>query len=438
MTLAAWSVLLGALMVTMALVGTLLKRMPLTAAMLYLVVGVLLGPQIGNVLQPDPFTETGALETLAEVALVVSLFAVGLRLGVPLRDQRWWVPLRLASLSMCAMVAMVAAVGVWWLQLPLGVAVVLGAILAPTDPVLASGLPSEPGEHPDRLGFSLAAEGGLNDGTAFPFVMLGLGLLDLHELGTGGWRWWAVDLLWSTLAGLAIGAALGALTGRLVVYLRSRHAEALGMDEFLSLGLVGLSFGLAQFVLASGFLSVFAAGLALRRVREQPRVDTPPLAPASNAAGHSYDTLARHPAYASATLHGSVRTFNEQIEKVAELTLVLVVGAMLWYSAPLPAIAWFVPLVLLVLRPLSAALAIPGGRLQPAQALMIGWFGIRGIGSVFYLLLALRHGVGGASAQMLVSLTLWTVTASIVVHGLSGQPLMRLYARRRDAAHDQP
>ncbi|MEO8123769.1 MAG: cation:proton antiporter [Burkholderiales bacterium] len=438
MTLAAWSVLLGALMVTMALVGTLLKRMPLTAAMLYLVVGVLLGPLFGNVLQPDPFTETGALETLAEVALVVSLFAVGLRLGVPMRDRRWWVPLRLASLSMCAMVAMVAAVGVWWLQLPLGAAIVLGAILAPTDPVLASGLPSEPGERPDRLGFSLAAEGGLNDGTAFPFVMLGLGLLDLHELGAGLWHWWAMDLLWSTLAGLAIGGALGALTGRLVVYLRSRHAEALGLDEFLSLGLIGLSFGVAQFALASGFLSVFAAGLALRRVREQPRSDTPPLAPSRSVEGHSYETLARDPGHASATLHGSVRTFNEQIEKVAELTLVLVVGAMLWYCAPLPAIGWFVPLVLLVLRPLSAALAIPGARLQPLQALMIGWFGIRGIGSLFYLLLALRSGVGGETAQMLVSLTLWTVAASVVVHGLSGQPLMRVYTRRRDAARARP
>lgn len=434
MTLAAWSVLVGALMVTMALVGTLLKRMPLTAAMLYLVVGVLLGPQFGNVLQPDPFFRAGALEVLAEVALVVSLFAVGLRLGVPLRDRRWWVPLRLASLSMCAMVAMVAAVGVSWLQLPLGAAVVLGAILAPTDPVLASGLPSELGERPERVGFSLAAEGGLNDGTAFPFVMLGLGLLGLHELGSGGWRWWSLDLLWPTLAGPAIGGALGALTGRLVVYLRSRHAEALGLDEFLSLGLVGLSYGIAQFALASGFLSVFAAGLALRRVRERPHIDTPPLVPLDSVAGHSYETLASHPEHASATLHGSVRTFNEQIEKVAELTLVLVVGAMLWYCAPLPAIGWFVPLVLLVLRPLSAALAIPGARLQPLQALMIGWFGIRGIGSIFYLLLVVRHGVGGSTAEMLVSLTLWTIAASVVVHGISGQPLMRLYARRRDAA----
>jgi len=253
MSLAEWSLFIGALLVTMVLAGTLLGRLPISSAMVYLALGWILGPDVMNVLRPDPVLHTVVLERLAEVALLISLFAVGMQLGVPLRDRRWRLPGRLAFLSMSAMVAMVAAIGMWLLALPVGAAILLGAILAPTDPVLASGVQSEPGSKPDRLGFSLAGEGGLNDGAAFPFVMLGLGLLGIHELGPGLARWWSVDLVWATLGGIGIGAALGAATGRLVVHLRSRHGEAVGLDEFLGLGLVGLAYGLAQVSLASGF-----------------------------------------------------------------------------------------------------------------------------------------------------------------------------------------
>src|SRR2546422_5031925 len=299
MSLAEWSLFIGALLVTMVLAGTLLGRLPLSSAMVYLALGWLLGPDATNVLRPDPFLNTRTLELLAEVALLIALFSVGLQLGVPLRDRRWRLPLRLAFVSMVAMVAMVTAIGVWVLDLPLGAAVLLGAILAPTDPVLASGVHSDPGSHPDRIGFSLAGEGGLNDGAAFPFVMLGFGLLGLHEMGPGFVRWWGIDLAWATVGGVAIGGALGAATGRLVVYLRSRHDEAVGLDVFLGLGLVGMAYGIAQLSLASGFLAVFTAGLALQRVRERPKLDTRPLAAAAGSEGHSYLTLATHSHHSS-------------------------------------------------------------------------------------------------------------------------------------------
>jgi NhaP-type Na+/H+ or K+/H+ antiporter len=126
-------------------------------------------------------------------------------------------------------------------------------------------------------------------------------------------------------------------------------------------------------------------------------------------------------------MRDSVQGFHEQLEKLVELALVMVVGAMLAYAAPLPAVWWFVPLLLLVLRPLSAATAIVGEPLTQPQRVLIGWFGIRGIGSVFYLLFALRHGLDARVADTLVSLTLWTVAASIVAHGITAQPLMRRY-----------
>jgi NhaP-type Na+/H+ or K+/H+ antiporter len=425
-----WVLFLGVLLLAMVFVGTLLSHLPLTGAMVYLLLGWLLGPDALGVLRPDPLRHAGELQRLAEVALLISLFAVGLRLEVSLRDRRWRLPLRLAFLSLTAMVALVAGLGILMLDLSPGVAVLLGAILAPTDPVLASGVQSQPGADPDRLGFSLAGEGGLNDGASFPFAVLGLGLMGLDERGLDLTHWVAIELGWATLGGLAIGVALGAAVGHLVVYLRSRHGQAIGLDVFLGLGLIGTAYGVAQWCQASGFLAVFAAGLALQRVGEQPRADTRALDAASDAAGHDYHTLATHSHHASATMRHSVEGFNEQIEKVAEMALVLVVGAMLPYAAPVPGLWWFVPLLLLVLRPVSVLVATVGEGVSARQHAMIGWFGIRGIGSVFYLLWALRQGVGGAAAQTLVSLTLWTVAASIVVHGLTAQPLMRRYSAR--------
>jgi len=433
MSVPLWSLFVGILLITMVLAGTLLARLPTSSAMIYLAAGFALGPAGLAVITPDPTRFAGVLELAAEVAVLISLFSVGLRMGVPLRDRRWWLPLRLAFVSMALTVGLIAAVGMWGLGLSPGAAVLLGAILAPTDPVLASGVQAEAGIDPDRLSFSLAGEGGLNDGTAFPFVMLGLGLLGLHELGAGGWRWWAVDLLWATVGGLVIGAAMGALVGNLVVFLRTRHKEAVGLNEFLSLGLVAVAYGVAQLSLASGFLAVFAAGLALQRVKERPRADTRSLDESSGAGLPTEGALATHSHHASAAMTLGVQEFNEQLEKVAELAIVLLVGAMLSYEAPSIAIWWFIPLLFLVLRPLAVTAGTLGEPMTARQRAMISWFGIRGIGSVFYLMFAIRHGVTGPLAQQLITFTLVTVAASIVVHGVSVTPLMRRYVRRQSA-----
>lgn len=432
MSAAHWALFAGLLLITMVLLGTLLKRLPLSSAMIYLALGYGLGPGGIAVLAPDPFLLAGPLELIAETVVLISLFAVGLKLGIPLGDRRWILPCRLAVVSMSATVLLIAAVGMWGLGLSPGAAVLLGGILAPTDPVLASGVQSEAGQSPDFVGFSLAGEGALNDGSAFPFVLLGLGLLGSHDLGAFGWRWWVMDVLWATAGGLAIGALLGALIGILVVYLRTRHQSAVGLNLFLCLGLIAISYGIAQICLASGFLAVFAAGLALQRVREHPMAGTlsldrsrppPPYTRDENRATHSH--------HASATMNLAVQGFNEQLEKLAELALVLTIGAMLPYVQWTLAIAWFVPLLFLLLRPLAIAVGMAGSIVSSYQQTMIAWFGIRGIGSVFYLMYALNHGVSGALAETLVNLTLATVAASILVHGISATPLMDGYGRHK-------
>lgn len=415
MTVALWSLVIGGLLIFMVLVNTLLARLPLSATMIYLGLGYLFGLYLPDADAQVFRTLAPALERCAEVAVLISIFGVGLRLGVPLRDRRWVWPVLLAFPSMVLTVALIGVVAHLFLHLPWGVALLLGGILAPTDPVLASAIHSDPGEHPDRIRFCLAGEGALNDGSAFPFVLLGLGLMGLHDLGPYGWHWLAVDLAWATVAGLLIGAVLGTVVSRVVVRLRTRYHHAYGLNEFLSLGLIAVAYGTALLTLASGFLAVFAAGLAFQRVRElQPVVQ--------------YGAPPRH---ADRMTH-SVGGFNEQLERLAEFAIVLVVGAMLRLTVGDYADAyWFIPVFFLIVRPLAVGAMTAGGTFAFHEWSLLAWFGIRGIGSLYYLAYALNHGLAGEYAARLTTLTVLTIAVSIVVHGMSALPLMGWYGRAR-------
>jgi len=434
MSFAIWALIIGAILISMALFGTLLKRLPLSPGIIYLAIGYALGPAGLALMTPDPLRYSAELEKMAEVALLISLFAVGLKLGVPLRDRRWYLPLRLAFPSMILTVTFVAAIGAFVLGLPAGAAILLAAILAPTDPVLASDVQVEDSSDRDRLRFSLTAEGGLNDGAAFPVVMLALGLLGLHELGDGGWRWIAVDLLWAIAGGLAIGSALGALIGKLVLYLRTRHQEAVGLDEFLALGLIAIAYGVAQLSVASGFLAVFAAGLALQRIKERSKLDRPSgAAMVTTIPGAERGReLATHSRHAGTYMMEAVQGFNGQLERLAEMGVVMVVGAMLSYTYLPDRAGWFLLLLLFLARPVSVWLGLVGSTgVSRDQRILISWFGIRGVGSIFYLMYAINRGLPEPLAKQLLAITLTTVAASILLHGISVTPLMSLYTRRK-------
>jgi NhaP-type Na+/H+ or K+/H+ antiporter len=431
MTFALWAILLGVLLTTMTLAGSSLRRLPVSTAMLYLAVGYALGPAGWAVMAPDPLLYATVLERMTEIAVLISLFAVGLKLGLPLTNRGWRLPGRLAVVSMSITVALIAGIAVLGLGLSPGAGILLGAILAPTDPVLASEVQVHEASDRDRLRFSLTGEGALNDGAAFPFVMLGLGLLGLHDLGADGWRWLAVDVLWATSAGLFIGGALGTLIGRLVVYLRSRHQASVGLDAFLALGLIALAYGLAVVCHGYGFLAVFAAGLALQRVDGEPRNALELPAPDPGLSDREAQaTLATHADHAGAYMMRQVQGFNEQLERIAELAIVLVVGAMLQYSHVPVSAVWFIPLLFLIVRPVSVWLGLLGAPVSRDQRLLISWFGIRGIGSIYYLMYAISHGLPESLARDVIALTLTTVVVSIVVHGISVTPLMNRYAQR--------
>ena len=414
-------IIAGVLLIAMTLGGSFISRLPMSAAMLYLGMGIAVGPSGLGLLKLDAIKDVHLLERLTEVAVLISLFTAGMKLEMPLKDKRWRIPVQLATVSMLVTVASITALGLWVLDLPLGAAVLLGAILAPTDPVLASDVQvANPGDR-DQLRFGLTGEGGLNDGTAFPFVVLGLGLLGLHDLGDYGWRWWTLDVLWAVAGGLGLGYMLGALVGRAILYLRVRHREALGSDEFIALGLIALTYGLSLLSMTYGFLAVFAAGLALRRVDE----------PTARQASPSPSTEPAH-------MMRAVQRFNSQLESFAEVGIVLVVGVLLATVKFRSEVLWFIPLLFLVIRPLAVGAGLLGTPVTWPQRRLMGWFGIRGIGSLYYLLYAISHGIAPALARQLLSITLAVVVASVIAHGISVTPLMKRYEERKAAQKTAP
>ncbi|HYQ72267.1 MAG TPA: cation:proton antiporter, partial [Gammaproteobacteria bacterium] len=371
----------------------------------------------------NPLRESALLELLTEVAVLISLFAAGVKMPVPVSFARWRTPVLLAFLAMAITVALVAGFAHYLLALPLGAAVLLGAIVAPTDPVLATEVQiRRPGDR-DRLRFALTCEAGMNDGSAFPFVMLGLGLLGLHDLGTFGLRWVLVDMLWATAAGIAIGVLAGSGLAHLVARLRRRRPAPVLLDDFLGLGLIGAVYGLSLLLGAWGFLAVFFAAVALRQT--ELKLDADALPAGMPDTGHP-------PHHVS---EGSL-VFKEHLERLSELVLILLIGGMLFLDSWSWRAAAFALFLFVVARPLCVAVSLAGTRTPWRIRGLAAWFGVRGIGSLYYLMYAIQHGLPEDLAMELIHLTLIVVTLSVLVHGISVKPVMIHFWRHSRAGTD--
>ncbi len=438
-----WMAVLGSILLILTLASAYLRWLPVTTSTLYLAFGLAIGP-LGLGLWKMNFIEVADwLEHLTEIAVLFSLFSGGMKLRLGFADPAWRSAYLLAGPVMLACIVGVALVGHYGLGLSIGLSMLIGAVLAPTDPVLASLVQVNHAGDFDRMRYGLSGEAGFNDGVAFPFVLFAL--LWIQHDGTGG-EWlsgWATQrLLWAIPAGLLIGFLLGRGVGRLAIYLRTRHRDAaISPNDFLAMALIALSYWLAETVGALGFLAAFAAGIGLRHAEvassDNSSVPAEEVASAIPKDAGSLDQIKEQvsdtsePKVVAGLLIGEILSFGDIVERVLEVLLVTLLGALLafhwdWRAVPL-GLALFC-----VIRPLSVVAIVRGNALCERQRWLMGWFGIRGIGSLYYLAYVLNHGLEGEAAQEAIGLTLSVVALSIAVHGLTTQPLLDRYERRKD------
>lgn len=430
---------LGTLLMLLALTSSYLRWMPVTTSAVCLAFGFAIGPMGLAVLDLDFRRASGWLESLTEVAVLFSLFNTGIKLRLPLHGKAWRSAYWLAGPVMIATIAGTCLAAHYLLGLSWDLSLLLGAMLSPTDPVLAGLVQVTNAQDQDHLRFGLSGEAGLNDGTAFPFVYLALFYLAAGSLETDWLMDWAVwKLVWAVPAGLLLGYAMGRGVGHLMIYLRIRNEDStISPNDFLALALIALSYAVADWIGAYGFLSVFAAGFGLRRAEARvSRSEVPSEHLAQPVIGHMTASAEKATVaeaedlsdsqLAAGVMMGDMLAFGSLVERSMEVLLITLLGASLalywdWRAVGL-GLALFC-----IIRPVAVWLLVSRTLLDRRQKALVGWFGIRGIGSLYYLCFALGHGLPEDAGQIITGLTLSVVALSILVHGVSIQPLLDRY-----------
>lgn len=426
--------LTGMALMLAVILPTALRTAALSAPVVLLGVGVLMGLlPLPDAVRLTPTDDRAVLEHITELTVIISLMGVGLALDRPLDVRawsswrRWGTTWRLLGIAMPLSIVVTAWLGWWVMGLAPASAILLGAALAPTDPVLASDVQvagpttdepdiDEIDEH-DEVRFALTSEAGLNDGLAFPFVYLAILVAGTGSLADWGAEW----ILWGVLGKVVVGVVIGMLTGWGLARAAFRSNRpsirtAETGDPLLVLAAVLLSYGLAQVAHGYGFLAVFACAMTLRSVER------------------------------SAEYHALMHQVVERLERLLTLIVLLLLGVAI-SGGLLNHLSWrgaaFGAVLLLVVRPITAWVALRIGSrrkehvgdegLGPRERLATAFFGIRGIGSIYYLAYATGHEEF-SDANTLWSTVGFVIAVSVVLHGVTATPVMRWLDKRRTEA----
>ena len=399
---------LGVAVLAAAVLPGHLRGLPLSVPIIAVGVGAALFSLPVGLDGPRPGVDDEIVERLTELVVIVSLTRAGLKLRRRVGWRSWGTTWRLLAITMPLTVAAVAALGVIALGLPLAAAVLLGAVLAPTDPVLASEvqLPG-PGEadadaQDDPIRFSLTSEAGLNDGLAFPLTNLAIAM----AVGGNWFMGWLVD---DVVVKLTIGLVAGIVFGRVVAWLTfrrsSRFALARSGEGLVAFGITLAVYGLTELLHGYGFLAVFVAAVTLRQREES----------------HEF--------------HGVMHDFADTLERIASLLFLLLLGgaavdgALAGLTVPGALIGLG---IVFVVRPLTGWLALLGTDQSTGSRLAIAFFGIRGMGTIYYLAHAVTEEFF-TEIRPVWAVAVFTILVSIVVHGVSAGPVLARLDRRATA-----
>ncbi len=387
---------LGVALLGAAVIPRLLSERPLSLPIIYLAAGVGLFAAPLGLPDPDPQADGALAEHLTEITVIVSLMGVGLRLDRAVGWKAWSSTWRLLAITMPLSIAAVALIG-WWAGLLPATALLIGAILAPTDPVLASDVQVSPPGDGDagETRFALTSEAGLNDALAFPFTHAALAAAGASSAAwVGGWV--VEDVVVKVVVGLVLGFLMGRVLGWLAFRFPGEGALAETAEGFVALAVTLLTYGLTELAHGYGFLAVFVAAVTLRGAERD----------------HEY--------------HEVLHEFSDGIERLLSVVLLILVGGAVAGGAldPLtPALAAVGLATILVVRPLFGWIGLLGSGLPVGDRAAIAFFGIRGMGSLYYAAYALRAGDFPLEAE-LWALVIFTVVVSVTVHGIASTPVL--------------
>ena len=382
-----------------AVLPMLLSGRPLSFPIVYVVLGMAVFALPLRLPPADPLAEGQLVERMTEFAVIVSLMGAGLKIDRSPTWSSWSTTWRLLVVTMPLTIVGVALLGWWAVGLAPASALLLGAALAPTDPVLASdvqvGPPRSEGE--DEVRFGLTSEAGLNDGLAFPFTNAAIAMAAAAGgVGSWFWGWFADDVVLKLVVGLAVGYVGGRAIGAVLFRLATTRRIAESTEGFVALGSTLLVYGVTEICHGYGFVAVFVAACVLR----------------NHERDHEYHEV----------LHASA----ESVERlVSAALLVLLGGAVIdgGLSALTPAGAAVGLALVLVVRPIAGWVAMAGTSVHMPERWALGFFGIRGIGSVYYLAYAINEE-DFSQAEELWAITAFVILLSVVLHGISSAPAM--------------
>lgn len=398
--------LMGLVLIGATWLPHLLKQRVLSFPIVYVGLGYLLYQLPLPFPDPDPVRLGKETEQLTELVVLIALLSAGLRIDTPIGWKRWNPAWRLLALAMPICIVLGAWLGHELIGLSLASACLLGAVLAPTDPVLAAdvqvGPPGEGKEDPVRI--ALTSEAGLNDGLAFPFVWLAIAVASTSA-GDFDWvgRWLWLDVFYRTGAGLLIGWGLGYALMYLIFRVESPTRISQTEDGLAALGITLLVYGVTEVVGGYGFLAVFIAALAIRHYERAHR------------------------------FHDTLNLFAEQCERLLMTAVLLLFGGAV-ADGILDRLTWegmaFGLAFVLMVRPAAGMLSMIGSSLPWRERLAISGFGVRGIGSFYYLAFALNQGWFPRKAELWAVVS-FVVLLSILVHGLAATSMMRYLDTQR-------
>jgi NhaP-type Na+/H+ or K+/H+ antiporter len=396
----------GILVALVAWLPLVLKRLPLSLPIVCIGLGAVLFSLPQVTLSPLPLDHPEITERFTEFVVIIALMGAGLKLDRIFDWRRWAVTWRLLGVTMPLGIAAIALLLGWSLGLPWAVALLLAASLAPTDPVLAADVqvgPPKTGEE-DEVRFGLTSEAGLNDGLAFPFVHLAIALAAVAGTGEPWFvEWFTYRVVWEIGAGVAAGWLIGRAFGWLTFHVPAETKLAKTGDGLIALSATLVSYGLTEIIHCYGFLAVFVTALAFRSAHRE----------------HDF--------------HVQMHEVTEQVERIVMMVLLLLFGGALVRGLLAP-VTWIdagiAAAILLIIRPLTGLVGLFGFQAERSEKLTLAFFGIRGVGSFYYLAYGMNH-MEVAGAERLWGLVGLIVLMSILLHGLTVTPIMRSIDRQQ-------